>query len=151
MQLLHAVSNYLDILAAPVQKGKSNIKAHSITRIKCDGSISVAFSARKLRAASIDVPVVHCGMTTLPRATQRDISRTEQASQPQSISTRRHVPLSATRREAEAGAVTNRTSVSRHVTLSARREAEAGVATTSSSPSRHAALGAAELRDALHT
>jgi hypothetical protein len=59
VQLLHAVSNYQDILAAPVQKGNSDIKVHSISRMKCDSSISVAFSARKLRAASKDFPVVH--------------------------------------------------------------------------------------------
>jgi hypothetical protein len=44
MQLLHAVSNYLDRLATLVQKGNSNIKGHFITRIKCDSSISVAFT-----------------------------------------------------------------------------------------------------------
>jgi hypothetical protein len=40
--LLHAIYNYLDRLATPVVKGNSNIKAHFITRIKCDSSISVA-------------------------------------------------------------------------------------------------------------
>jgi hypothetical protein len=44
MQLLHAVLNYLDILATRVQKGNSYINAHFITRIKCDSSISVAFT-----------------------------------------------------------------------------------------------------------
>jgi hypothetical protein len=44
MQLLHAVSNYLDRLATPVQKGHSNINAHFIICIKCDSSISVAFT-----------------------------------------------------------------------------------------------------------
>jgi hypothetical protein len=43
MQLLHAASNYLNKLAIPVQKGSFNIKAHFITRNKCDSSISVAF------------------------------------------------------------------------------------------------------------
>jgi hypothetical protein len=44
MQLLHAVSNSLDRLATPVQKGNSNIKEHFITCIMCDSSISDAFT-----------------------------------------------------------------------------------------------------------
>jgi hypothetical protein len=44
LQLLHAVSNFLDRLATPVQKGNFNIKAHFTTRIKCDSSISVVFT-----------------------------------------------------------------------------------------------------------
>jgi hypothetical protein len=114
------------------------MRAHFITRIKCDSCTAVAFSARKLRAASMDVPVVHYGGSTLPRATPREVARPEQASQPRAI--RQGATChSVQRREAEAGAATNRTSVSRHVTLSARREAEAGVATTSGSTNRLAA------------
>jgi hypothetical protein len=77
----------------------------------------------------MDVPVVHYGMPTLPRATQRDVARPEQASQP--LALRQGAKCHSVHRcDAEAGAATNRTSVRRHVTLSARREAEAGVATT---------------------
>jgi hypothetical protein len=88
----------------------------------------------------MDFPVVHFGMPTLPRATQRDVARPEQASQP--LALRQGATChSLLRREAKAGVATNRASVSRHVTLSVRREAEAGIATTSSSTNRHAAVG----------
>jgi hypothetical protein len=93
----------------------------------------------------MDVPVVHFGMPTLARATQRDVSRPEQASQP--LALRQGATChSLLRREAEAGVETNRGSVSRHMTLSARREAEAGVATTSSSTTSHAAVGGSTRR-----
>jgi hypothetical protein len=82
MLLLHAVSNHLSRLAAPAQKGNSNIKALFLTSMKCDSCTAVAFSALKLRAAAMDVPVVHYGMPTLPRATERDVARPAQASQP---------------------------------------------------------------------
>jgi hypothetical protein len=82
MLLLHAVSNHLSRLAAPAQKGNSNLKALFLTSIKCDSCTAVAFSAFKLRAAAMDVPVVHNGMPTSSRATERDVARPEQASQP---------------------------------------------------------------------
>jgi hypothetical protein len=88
----------------------------------------------------MDVPVEHFGMPTLPRATQRDVA-TLALQQGATCHSLRH-------REAEAGIATNRTSASRHVTLSARREDEAGVATTTSSTTRHAAVG---VDDASHT
>jgi hypothetical protein len=88
----------------------------------------------------MDVPGEHFGMPALPRATQRDVARTEQASK--LLALRQGATChSVQNREAEAGVATNKISVSRHVTLSARREAEAGVATTSSSITRHAAVG----------
>jgi hypothetical protein len=62
IQLLHAVSNNLDRLEAPVQKGNSDIKAHFITSIKCDSSISVACCAHKLSATTMDAPLVHHGI-----------------------------------------------------------------------------------------
>jgi hypothetical protein len=80
--LLHAVSNRFRRLAAPAQKGNSNLKALFFTSIKGDNCTAVAFSALKLTAAAMDVPVVHYGMPTLPRATERDVARPEQASQP---------------------------------------------------------------------
>jgi hypothetical protein len=60
-------------LAAPVQKGNSNLKVLFLTCIKCDSCTAAAVSARKLRAAAVEVPVVHYGMPTLPRATERDV------------------------------------------------------------------------------
>jgi hypothetical protein len=150
MQLLYAVSNFLDRLAAPVQNGNSDIQAHFTTSIKCDSSISVAFNAHKLRAASMDIPVAQYGMPTLTRASQRGVARPEQASQ--RLALRQGATCqSVQRRGAEAGAATNRTSVSRHMTLSARREAEDGVATTSSPTTRHATRSAVWPHDALHT
>jgi hypothetical protein len=100
-----------------------------------------------LRKDSLDVPVVHFGIPTLPRATQRDVARPEQASQP--LALRQGATChSLQRREAESGVASKRPSISRHVTFSGRREAEAGVATTSSSATRHAAVG---VDDASHT
>jgi hypothetical protein len=78
MLLLHAVSNHVSRLAAPAQKGNSNLKALFLTSIKCVSCTAVAFSALKLMAAAMDVPVVHYGMPTLPRATERDAARPEQ-------------------------------------------------------------------------
>jgi hypothetical protein len=80
----------------------------------------------------MDVPVVNFGMPTLSRDTQRDVTRPDQVLQPLDLQ-QGAMCLLLQRREAEAGVATNRTSVSRHVKLSARREAEIGVATTSSS------------------
>jgi hypothetical protein len=78
-------------------------------------------------------------MTTLPRATQREVAGPEQA-QPLAF---RHGATchSVQRREAEAGVATNRTLLSRPVTFSASRGAEAAVVTTCSSTTRHAAVG----------
>jgi hypothetical protein len=79
----------------------------------------------------MEVPGEHFGMPACPRATQRDVARPEQASQP--LALRQGATChSLQRREAEAGVATNRTSASRHVTLGAGREDEASVATTSS-------------------
>jgi hypothetical protein len=72
----------LEEIGAPAQKGNSSLKALFLNSIKCDSCTAVAFSALKLRAAAMDVPVVHYGMATLPRATERDVARPEQASQP---------------------------------------------------------------------
>jgi hypothetical protein len=78
MLLLHAVSNHLSRLEAPARKGNSNLKSLFLTSIKCVSCTAVAFSALKLRAAAMDVPVVHYGIPTLPRATKRDAARLEQ-------------------------------------------------------------------------
>jgi hypothetical protein len=57
----------------------------------------------------MDVPGEHFGMSSLPRATQRDVA---------TLAIRHGATChSLQRREAEAGVATNRTSVSRHVTL----------------------------------
>jgi hypothetical protein len=67
-----------------------------------------AVSACKFTAASVDVPVVHYGMPTLPRASQCSVSRPKQVSQPIEL---REVATchSVQRREAKAGVAINRT------------------------------------------
>jgi hypothetical protein len=88
----------------------------------------------------MDIPVEQFGVPMLPRATQRDVA---------TLALRQGATCHLLqRREAETCVATNRTSASRHVTLSARREAEAGVATTTSLTTRHAAVGE---DDASHT
>jgi hypothetical protein len=67
-----------------------------------------AVSAYMFTAAFVDVPVVHYGMPTLPRASQCNVSRPKQVSQPIEL---REVATchSVQRREAKAGVAINRT------------------------------------------
>jgi hypothetical protein len=116
----------VDGLVTPVRKGNSNLKALFISCIICDSCIALANCIRKLTAASADVPVVHYEMIAACHSVQR--------------------------REAEAGAATNRTSVSRLVTLSASREAEANVAITSiSNTSSRLRFSRRPMHDVSHT